>query len=246
MKSIFTFSIILFLQTLVSGSPRIPPVHFQDSMVSPQFNPDRADWIASDVETIDDYLNQYVMYPDAARRNNQAGTSIIEFVVTEDGELQDFRVINSISEEIDREMIRAVSQTNGLWEPGRLNGMKVPMKKEVSLVFVPYEQYDLAAEASKHLTEGSEALFTEENPRKALPHLDQAVKLFPYNKDILSVRSLCRHQLGDLEGARQDWERVINMNIGQATQLETGYLIIRMRDLDGYEEFDRAVRQAEQ
>ncbi len=218
----------------------------QDSLIAPQFSPGKADWLGPEIETMEDYLEQYVNYPEAARRNKEAGTSIVEFTVTDKGELQDFQVINAVSEEVDREMIRALNQTNGLWKPGRLNGQIVPMKKEVSLLFVPNDQFDLEEAADNHLTRGSEALFAKDNPRQALFHLNEAVRLLPYNRDILSVRSLCKYELGDKEGARKDWERVINMKIGETTKLETGFLIIKMRELDSYEEFHRTIKQSEQ
>jgi TonB family protein len=244
MKSIL-FILLTAIVHVYSPAGGTTPVDLcaPDSLVAPQLIPARADWLGPEITSIEDYLKQYVNYPEAARRNEEAGTSIVEFTVTEKGELLDFQVINPVSDEIDREMIRALNQTNGLWEPGRLNGAAVPMKKEVSLLFVPDERFDLEEAADKHLKEGSEALFAKDDPRQALFHLNEAVKLLPYNRDILSVRSLCKYEMGDKEGAREDWERVINMKIGETTKLETGFLIIKMKELDSYDEFDRTIKQ---
>jgi len=214
----------------------------KDSIVSPQFAPEGSDWIGPEIQTIDDYLNQYVRYPESSGKKKQLGTEVVEFVVTTGGELTDFRVINSVSKAIDQEMIRALSQTQGMWKPGLLNGVPVPMKKEVSLVFVPGDNYNLSEIAKKHLESGNKALFEKKNPKRALKHFDQAVKIFPYNKDILSLRSLCRYELGDKQGAREDWKRIVDMEIiGDAAQLETGHLIVKMQSLDGYEELSETL-----
>lgn len=216
----------------------------KDSIISPQFTAEGTQWVGKDIETIDDYLDQYVRYPESARNRNSLGTEVVEFVVTTEGELTDFHVINSVSEAIDREMIRALKETRGMWKPGLLSGEPVPMKKEVSLVFVPDDSYNLTEIAKMHLERGNEALFENDNPRKALRHFNQAVKIFPYNKDLLSLRSLCRFELGNKQGAREDWERIVDMEIiGDAAQLETGHLIVKMRELEGYEELTEALEK---
>ncbi|HDS07127.1 MAG TPA: hypothetical protein ENO05_05815 [Bacteroides sp.] len=235
---LIALSIIAFSVNLTGNS--VPAE--KDSIVSPQFAPEGSDWIGSDIQTIDEYLDQYVRYPESSGKKKHLGTEVVEFVVTTGGQLTDFRVINSLSKAIDQEMIRALSQTQGMWKPGLLNGVPVPMKKEVSLVFVPGDNYNLTEIAKKHLDSGNEALFEKKNPKRALKHFDQAVKIFPYNKDILSLRSLCRYELGDKQGAREDWKRIVDMEIiGEAAQLETGHLIVKMQSLEGYEELSETI-----
>lgn len=114
----------------------------QDSIISPVFTVEENSWVGSDVQTIDDYLNKYIRYPEASGKKKQMRTAIIEFVVTTEGEVKVFHVINSVSKAIDEEMVRVLAQTGGMWEPGLLNGMPVPMKKEVSLVFVKIKQLE--------------------------------------------------------------------------------------------------------
>ena len=241
-RDLFILIVLAFAAISIFGTGNKILVQ-QDSIVSPEFTVAEASWVGPNIQTIDDYLSKYVRYPESSMKSKDMGTEVVEFVVTTEGELKDFRVINSVSEAIDKEMIRALVQTKGMWNPGLLNGIPVPMKKEVSLVFVPDESYDLVEIAKKHLDEANQELFVKKNARRALHHFDQAVKIFPYDKDILSLRSLCRYELGDKEGARDDWKRIINMRIGEATQLETGYLIIKSRQLKGYEELNKALEE---
>ena len=218
----------------------------KDQIVSPQFDASKAPWAGGDVQTIDQYLKRVVEYPEEARNQQLMGTCVVEFVITPRGRVRDFEVINSVSSAIDRAMISAIKDTDGMWIPGQVNGTPAHMKKEVSLVFVPGPGIDLVAEAKKELELGNTALFTNQDPKKALEHLDRAVLLLPYDKDLLSLRSYCKYQLGDNKGARKDWERIVNMDIGETAQLETGYLIIKMKDLDGYEDYNKAVKKKRQ
>jgi len=154
------------------------------------------------------------------------GTVVVEFVVTDNGELKDYRVINSVSDELDQEVIQALEGTRGMWIPGLINGYPAPMKKLVSLVFTPDNGSDLVQAAKEYFNQGNELLYTKENPKRALKYFNEAVRLLPYEKDLLGVRSLCKYRLGDKQGAREDWERIIDLELGDVNQLETGYLII--------------------
>lgn len=208
----------------------------QDSIVSPVFMPEKATWLGPEVKTINDYLEKTAKYPEEAKQERKGGTEVVDFVVTAEGELTQFRVINSVSDVIDKEMIRVLEETRGMWKPGLINGIPAPMKKEVYLTFVPNDSYDLTEMAKKNVEQGNEKLFVDKDPKAALKYYDQAVVIYPYDKDILAVRSLCKYEMGDKQGAREDWERIVNMGMGDAQQLETGIIIVKMKELDGYEE----------
>jgi tetratricopeptide (TPR) repeat protein len=84
-------------------------------------------------------------------------------------------------------------------------------------------------------------LFDQKDPKRALVHYNKAMKIMPYEKDLLSLRSLCNYEPGRKEEARKDWERIVKLNQGERSQLETGYLIIKMKELEGYEELQKAL-----
>lgn len=52
-------------------------------------------------ESIGDYLNKNIEYPVSAASYYKQGTAVVQFVVTADGELTDFRIINSVCPIID-------------------------------------------------------------------------------------------------------------------------------------------------
>lgn len=213
----------------------------QDQITSPVFMAEKATWLGPEVKTINDYLESTAIYPEAAKKERKVGTEVVEFVVTAEGELTNFHVINSVSDDIDKEMIRVLKETQGMWKPGLINGEAAPLKKEVYLTFVPNDSYNLVEMAKNNVDQGNEKLFVDKDPKGALEFYNQAVVLLPYEKDIMAVRSLCKYEMGDKQGAREDWERIVNMGMGDTQQLETGIMIIKMQELDGYDELAKFI-----
>ena len=85
--------------------------------------------------TIENYLAKNANYPEVDQHQFNQGTVVARFIVTPMGEVSDIEIINSVSEEIDNEVIHTLISTNGMWKPGNNNGDPVAMEKEVSVVF---------------------------------------------------------------------------------------------------------------
>ena len=213
----------------------------QESIVSPEFTLEGSLWEDMDIENIEDFLLQFARYPERAKSWELVGTVVAEFVVSTKGEVSDIQIINSVSPELDAEMIRLVEGTSGMWIPGSVDGFPAHLKKEVSLTFKPDPAYDLLKIAKEHMDKGNQALFENNDPKSALEHFNKSISILPYEKGLLSLRSLCYFEMGNKEKAREDWERIINLNLGERSQLETGYLIMKMKDLEGYEELQKAL-----
>lgn len=213
----------------------------QESIISPEFTLEGSFWENMEIDNIEDFLLQFARYPERARSWDLVGTVVAEFVVTTEGEVTDIRIINSVSPDLDTEMVRLVEGTSGMWIPGKVDGSPAHLKKEVSLTFKPDPAYDLVKIAKDHMDRGNQELFENSDPKTALDHFDKAVSILPYEKGLLSLRSLCNYELGNKEEAQKDWERIINLNMGEKSQLETGYLIVKMKDLKGYEELQKAM-----
>lgn len=158
--------------------------------------------------TIDDYLKQYVEYPEESKRCCIQGTEVVKFIVTAEGKLTDFKVINSVCSKMDTEVIRVLKTTNGKWEPGSLNGKSVDMVQEVSVLFMLRESNDFVKMAKAYLDKGNKLFFIKKKPEKALKYYDCGIILIPNNETLLAARGYCRYELGDNEGAISDWTRL--------------------------------------
>jgi TonB family protein len=239
MNSRFLFATIFSISIIFSAGRC--HMFAQEHITPPEFTLEGSMWEDMDIDNVEDFLTQFASYPERARAWDIVGTVIVNFVVTTEGEVTDIQVINSVSNELDAEMIRLVEGTSGMWIPGKIDGSIAPLKKEVSMTFAPDPNFDLVQVAKVEVDEGNKELFENNNPKRALEHYSKAVSILPYEKDLLSLRSLCYYELGKKEEARKDWKRIIDLNMGDRSQLETGYLIVKMKDLEGYDEFQRAL-----
>ena len=159
-------------------------------------------------QNLNDFLLSGIEYPVESIKAGNEGTEVIHFVITPLGNITDIRIINSISEIIDLEMIRILEITAGKWIPGTANGEPVAMEKEISVVFKISEKSDFVSKAKSNLELGNKLLFENKNPKKALKYFDKCITLLPNEETLLAVRGLCKYEIGDIEGAKNDWNRL--------------------------------------
>lgn len=155
------------------------------------------------------YVCEHINCPGENSICFRPGTEVIAFVVTSTGELEDFRVVNSISKQMDNEMIRVLKETRGSWQPGLFNGEPVKTEYEFAMAFIS-SNFDPVQEATKYLSKGNSLIY--KNPRRALKFINEAFRLLPCCESVLVARSVCKAELGDVQGAREDCDRIIALN----------------------------------
>ncbi len=186
---------------------------------------------------INDYLKSHTVYPEEAGRCLLQGTVVVKFIVTSKGEVTDFKVINSVCPLIDKEIVRVLSTSSGMWKPGLKNGELADMEQEAAMMFVvnptylnsPVEYF--TKQAKRYCKRANKTLFVKHNPKKALKYYNETVRYAPYDQSCLLVRGLCRYELGDREGARSDWERVNAIG-----NYDTDEFLQKLTCLPGYNE----------
>ncbi|HSH19828.1 MAG TPA: energy transducer TonB [Draconibacterium sp.] len=185
-------------------------------------------------ESIEDYLAKNIQYPEKDAKNFNQGTEVVQFMVNTDGKLTDFTIINSVSPQIDKEVIWVLKTTNGMWLPGDNNGKPVAMGKEVSVAFKlnsTRHPLDFEAQGRKYFSKGSELLLTQNNPKKAVKFYDKGIKLLPSDKGLLLMRGFAMYGAGNLEGAMRDWQRIIYLGGTFSDEYLTN-----LHDMKGYAE----------
>ncbi len=219
MKTKLLFAIFVMLAFFASGQHEtiISPAQIGEIKVTPpEFTGINVAKTTNDLSLISSYLMENVAYPDNDANHGSQGTEVVQFTVTAEGNVTDFKVINSVSWEIDQEIIRVLKTTNGMWKPGYNNNQQVDMTKEVSMMFCLRELDKPVGEiftgwASASYTKGSKALFEKRNVHKALKCFDDGINYLPYDKSLLMLRGICRYELGNKEGAFEDWNRMSNL-----------------------------------
>jgi len=208
------------------------------TVTAPKFNGAETFVQGSYFTTVDDFLSHIVEYPQEALTGGFQGTEVVEFVVTSSGEVSGFNIINSVSSEIDEEVMRAVKLTSGMWLPGSVNGEPADMKQEVAVTFKLHPTSDFVAMAKDYLKQGNKMLL-KGNTRKALDYYDKAVTVLPNEEALLAARGMCRYQLGDEEGATRDWNRLKSLGYFDNSHSEGENLLANYKVLKGYNEMIR-------
>ncbi len=166
-------------------------------------------------QTINDFMQENITYPERAKQWHLQGTEVVKFVVNSDGKLSNFEFINSVSSDCDNEVRRILELTSGKWIPGNVNGELVPMETEVSVVFKLSPHVNFVELAKKYFAKGNKLLFLRNNPRKALKYFDLAINYRPGYELIHAIRGLCKYWAGDETGANYDWERANSLASGK-------------------------------
>ena len=95
-------------------APKDEPVRFADQM------PD----YPGGMQELYAYIKRNTQYPEQARNANIQGTTVVTFVVTKTGSIEQVKVLNSSHPFLDKEAVRVV-QTLPKWIPGKMNGVNV-------------------------------------------------------------------------------------------------------------------------
>ncbi len=195
---------------------------------------------ANNTELIREFFIKNVNYPESALDCYAEGTEIVQFVITPEGKVTNFKVVNSVSTEIDKEFIRVLKTTNGMWKPGYNNGVPVAMEKEVSLAFCVNKcdfnsvKEHFVNKAIEHFQSANKKLFVKQNPKKALKQYDKGIRYLPNDKALLFTRGLCRYELGDEDGARRDWNRIVSLG-----GIDIGMIAHDSGEMKGYDEMTK-------
>ncbi len=78
-------------------------------------------------------LQQKINYPERAKRAGIEGRVIIQFIVTENGDVEEPRVIRGIGGGCDQEALRVVKEAK--FEPGRQRGKPVRVQYSLPIIF---------------------------------------------------------------------------------------------------------------
>ncbi|HSO87718.1 MAG TPA: energy transducer TonB [Draconibacterium sp.] len=186
-------------------------------------------------KSISDFLQKNVEYPPEASVWKHQGTEVVQFVITPEGKLTDFTVINSVSPDIDKEVIRVLELTSGSWMPGTINGEPASMETEVSMVFMLNPKDDFVEIAKCNMKKGNELLFVKDNPKRALKYFDWAMNYLPHNETIHAIRGLCKYRLGDENGAESDWQRANLLAERNGKDFDFKNLAVNSNNLEDFE-----------
>ncbi|WP_416867589.1 MAG: energy transducer TonB [Imperialibacter sp.] len=80
------------------------------------------------------FLGKNIRYPKSGIRNDIQGKVYVQFIVDEQGNLTDLKVIKGISEDFDSESLRVLSKAPA-WKPGRQGGRPVKVRMVLPIIY---------------------------------------------------------------------------------------------------------------
>jgi hypothetical protein len=213
----------------------------ENEVIPPKFCATDKVFHGESIETIDEFLSKNVVYPVQSATCRFQGTELVRFTVNPSGELTNFEVINSVCKKMDEEVINILKLTNGMWQPGFVNGRPVVMEKEVSVAFVLHPSNNFIEMAKEYMKRGNVLLFEKSNPKRALKYYDMGINLLPNNETLLAARGLCKYEMGDEMGAERDWERLKIVAGRNKSASETEKLAVNFIPMRGYTKMKKTI-----
>lgn len=244
MRKYVIFLISLFLTVIVFGQSQ-STVEVEKDLTSPKFIGTENVVFSLDDDNsvlISKYLKENICCPERVAECLVEGTEIVQFTVNQCGGVSDFKVINSVCPELDKEVIRVLQTTNGLWDPGRKYGEPVTTDVEVAFMFGIYPDRNsmvkrFCKNAASCYISGGKNLFLKNNPKKALKCYNNGINYMPNDKALLLMRGFCLYELGDKESALRDWNRIVALGGIAPEQIDD-----RIINLKGYDELTRLTK----
>ena len=94
----------------------------------PKKAPKKVFTVVEEMPTFNGNLNQWLAenmkYPSEAVKNKEQGRVVVQFIISEEGEVMEPKIIRSVSPSLDKEALRVVSSMPK-WNPGKANGKPV-------------------------------------------------------------------------------------------------------------------------
>jgi protein TonB len=87
------------------------------------------------MKALGELISTCTMYPDSARLNGITGKVFVRFIVTENGDIIDVKVLRGIGYGCDEEAMRVIRLTAGNWIPGRSDGKPVKVMYNLPIYF---------------------------------------------------------------------------------------------------------------
>ncbi len=214
------FSTCLYAQKELAET-KVEPPHFKGQIIEKETP-------VVEKSPICCYIEKELVYPKEERELFHEGVVVVQFTVKADATVSDFIVENSVSYELDNSVIDCLKSTDGMWVPGKVNGINAPMEKKVYVKFDVLDTPSLneLALSSYHtaIKRYQKAVAYKDNPlmatnrkikkserlfNRSLNHLEKATTYKPNDPSILFWQARNYHQLGDFAKMNEKIERYL-------------------------------------
>lgn len=120
------------------------------------------------------------------------------------------------------------------------------MKTEVSVAFFLHSADDMIKTAKQYQEKGNHWMFTKNNPEKAIKYYNRGIMLLPNEESLLAMRSLCSYEIGNINEAEKDWNRIktlANNNNNNNSEFDLENLAEFSGKTKGYAEMIKTIKK---
>jgi len=139
----FFYSVGEEAQSMYAITEKIPGYSHQEELKKPHYDEngekvyhvvDKRPEPKNDMASFYQFIAQNIKYPKEARAKGIQGKVFVQFVVNENGVLEQIKAVRGINEAIDAEAVRVLSNAPK-WEPGYLEGEPVKVRMVLPITF---------------------------------------------------------------------------------------------------------------
>lgn len=165
---------------------------------------------ASNKAAVYAHIQSKLSNPENINKIDNDGVVVVRFTVEADGTLNNYEVLNSISNQMDNCVITCLQETSGQWKAGKVNGTAMPMESKVYVRFVNPDQNNQlemsrnsVATAVKKFNKGerfADKQVTKKanrNYQSCINELNTANKYTPEEYSVLFWQACAYEKLGD-------------------------------------------------
>lgn len=175
----------------------VQPPHMQPSAVGQEGD-----------QELCDYLANNIAYPEEAIKYMDEGIVKIKFYVQKNGQLTNFKVVQSVSDECDQQVIEALKRTTKCWVPGKINHEPVDMETTVSVKFDLTDTPTDEEISKAYYMRGIRRFYLAHNPlsleakrdrqlKASIRSLNNGLKYTPNEHCILALKAMVYQSMGN-------------------------------------------------
>lgn len=131
MKIKFLILMLLCVPLVMVHATKIANVSSADSIYN---TVDQKPYLKNNRKGLDKQIRKKTVYPSLMKLQGVEGVVIVECVITSGGQMENCRIAQSVSPELDQEAIRVVSSL-GPWVPANVNGITVASRLSMPVPF---------------------------------------------------------------------------------------------------------------
>ncbi|MBN2482331.1 MAG: energy transducer TonB [Bacteroidales bacterium] len=93
-------------------------------------------FMGRDANTFSSWIQRNMIYPQSAVQNRISGRIQVYFEISSTGEVVNVKMLKGLNPELDKEVIRVILSSNGLWTPGQQRGRPVKVQFNFPINFI--------------------------------------------------------------------------------------------------------------